>query len=124
MKKCVFLTCTFLSLLVFAKEPKRLDSDSIAAINDIVGAIQSTPEAATFSKNVRFNEITIDFSADGNDSIINAKGAKIVGGDMLCGFLGLQIKRSSKFYGWFYEPVYEASLDVSELYNEPHCKLK
>ncbi len=107
-----------------AAEVYKMDRVGVTVLNDIVGAIKSTKEAAIFVKNVSFDEVSVDFSADRKDSIIEAKGMLFAGGDMACGELKIQIKRSYKFNGWESAVTYRATLDKSTLSDMPVCELQ
>lgn len=109
------------SVSVHAAETYKMDQASISVLNDIVGAIKNTKDASTFAKNVRFDEITADFSADKKDSIIEAKGLLIVGGDMACGDLKIRIERSNKFNDWGVSTTYKSTLDKSDISPQPYC---
>ncbi len=121
MKKIISAIMVLLSISVLAEQPLKLDPKSISAVNDIVGAIKNTKDALTFSNNVSFDEISVSFSADGRDSVIDARGMLTVGGDMACGNLGLNIVRSSKFNGWGFTTTYKSTLDKSQLSDQPFC---
>jgi hypothetical protein len=112
------------SISAHAAGAYKMDQAGVTVLNDVVGAIKGTKEAATFAKNVSFDEVTADFSADKKDAIIEAKGMFIVGGDMACGDLKIRIERSSKFNGWGFTTTYKSTLDKSQISDQPFCVLE
>ncbi len=124
MKKLLIGLLTLGSISAHAAGTYKMDQTGLNVLNDIVSAIKNTKDAAIFAKNVSFDEITADFSADKKDSIIEAKGMFIVGGDMACGDLKIRIERSSKFNGWGVSTTYKATLDKSQISEQPFCVLQ
>lgn len=124
MKKLLICLLILESISAHAAGAYKMDQNGLNVLNDIVGAIKNTKEASIFAKNVSFDEITADFSADSRDSIIEAKGLLIIGGDMACGELKLKIERSSKFYGWGFSTTYKASLDKSHISEQSFCRIQ
>mgnify|MGYP001605280855 CR=1 FL=1 len=126
--KCIHALALLISLsftsIGFCSENYKVDATGLVVMNDIVAAIRNTKEAGVFSKNVRFDEITAAFSNDGDDSIIQAKGEFIVGGDQPCGDLKIKIERTSEFAGWGIIKNYKATLDKSDISDHSFCVLK
>lgn len=120
----VLLALSLCAISSHASEVHKMDQVDLKVLNDIVGAIKRTKEAATFAKNVRFDSVSAEFSADEKKSIIEAKGLLIVGGDMACGDLRLRIERTIHFNGWESSISYKAILDKSDLQPESFCAIR
>lgn len=126
MKKLIMgILITSLSFISvgYCAETYKVDDSGLVIINDVVNAIRETNDAGIFSKNVRFDEITAAFLNNGDDSVIQAKGAFIVGGDQSCGELKLKIERTSEFTGWGIIKNYKSTLDRSNISNLSFCVL-
>ena len=117
------LISVFISTFAIGAEKQALD---VQTVNDIVGAIQYTEEAKTFSQFVKFDDVTYTRAQNNADSVIVATGTLIIGGEMNCGILKLKIERTYKTNGpgrHSSATAYKATLDKTELSPAPVCNV-